>query len=419
MLALILLGLVTTAAGTLLTLSPTHQDHCKVDQVLWRQKAVLKMWDERRLMKPTPLKFYKVPGMPHIEMFFKDESESRTSNLKHRMAWSLIMWGLIEGHIKQNIHLYEASSGSTALSLAYMARIIGIKFTAVLPDSVPLQTIEKIRQYGAEAMKVPTAMMFDRATELAKKNRGFFLNQFANADKAEDYHATDYLKYDSINIMHEIVKQFKAMKKREPHYFVHTAGTGGMITSVGRYVLKAGLNTKVVLADTQFSIYYDYVINNKFTKESGLYNWQGPGIPGAGFGNTGPAVEGVTTSLHRNVIDIAYKIPDLASVAAMHFLKDNGIRGGVSTGLNFLAALSIGANNRSKGEKIRIVPIIGDKAEIYQNTYLNNKFVDARFHTQGGQKVFDCWKRVIKAAVTSGKDPLKLGAAQCKYEAGK
>ena len=42
---------------------------------------------------------------------------------------------------------------------------------------------------------------------------------------------------------------------------------------------------------------------------------------GTGFGYAGPAIRGVTTSLLPAAIDLAYKVPDLASTAAMHVLK--------------------------------------------------------------------------------------------------
>jgi cysteine synthase len=80
--------------------------------------------------------------------------------------------------------------------------------------------------------------------------------------------------------MHELLKQLNftyAHNSQEPQYFVHAAGTGetrllccmtsirrlldsgGTISSVGRYLKKHGLPTQVVMADTEYSVYYDYV----------------------------------------------------------------------------------------------------------------------------------------------------------------
>lgn len=51
-------------------------------------------------------------------------------------------------------------------------------------------------------------------------------------------------------------------------------------------------------------------------------------------------------SLLRSVIDRAIKIPDMASTAAMAVLKQFGINGGTSTGINFIAALHLAATRR-------------------------------------------------------------------------
>ena len=77
------------------------------------------------------------------------------------------------------------------------------------------------------------------------------------------------------------------------------------------------------MADTEFSIYYDLVLNGRFANESGAQFWVEPGMAGFGFGSIGAAVLGKTSSLISSVIDRAIKIPDLASTAAMHFLRGN------------------------------------------------------------------------------------------------
>ncbi|KIH57940.1 hypothetical protein ANCDUO_11863 [Ancylostoma duodenale] len=43
--------------------------------------------------------------------------------------------------------------------------------------------------------------------------------------------------------------------------------------------------------------------------------------------------------LTRSVVDESMKMPDIATVAAMHVLRSRGIDGGASTALNFLVSL--------------------------------------------------------------------------------
>jgi cysteine synthase len=65
--------------------------------------------------------------------------------------------------------------------------------------------------------------------------------------------------------------------------------------------------------------------------------------------NKRSAFSNIIFSLNSNVIDRALKIPDLASVASMHFLRSINIDAGPTTGLSFLAGFSIAAKEK-KGQ---------------------------------------------------------------------
>ncbi len=56
-----------------------------------------------------------------------------TGSLKHRLARSLFLYGLCNGWIRPSRPVIEASSGSTAVSEAYFAQLIGVPFIAVMP----------------------------------------------------------------------------------------------------------------------------------------------------------------------------------------------------------------------------------------------------------------------------------------------
>uniref|UniRef100_A0AC34Q203 Tryptophan synthase beta chain-like PALP domain-containing protein n=1 Tax=Panagrolaimus sp. JU765 TaxID=591449 RepID=A0AC34Q203_9BILA len=359
----------------------------------WRQQAIYKMWEERKLMDHTPLVKYEIPGMADVELIFKDESASRTGNLKHRFSWTLFMWALVEGHIDQNTTVFESSSGNTATSEAYMARLIGVPFVAVIPETTEMTKISKIQSYGGQVLKTDISSQFEKAASEAVKQNGFYINQFANAHRAEEYHESGNEKLESTNVMHEVLQQLRAEGLTEPDFFVHTSGTGGTISSIGRYVQKYELKTEVVLADTEFSIYYDYVINGAFKNVSGAHLWIKPGMAGTGFGYSGPAILGRTTSLQPSIINRAYKVPDLASTAAMHVLKESGISGGTSTGLNFVTCLSLAAKERQhkKKEKLQIVTILADSADLYESSYYNLTWIESKFAPHGGLPVFNCW----------------------------
>uniref|UniRef100_A0A914YZE4 Tryptophan synthase beta chain-like PALP domain-containing protein n=1 Tax=Panagrolaimus superbus TaxID=310955 RepID=A0A914YZE4_9BILA len=121
--------------------------------------------------------------MPNIDLIFKNESASRTGSLKHRYAWALVFWALLEGHITQNTTVFEASSGNTATSEGYMLNLLGVNFVVIVPDTLEKIKEDRIRLYTSEIIKTYIGKRIERAEEEAKKRNGFFMNQFANADR--------------------------------------------------------------------------------------------------------------------------------------------------------------------------------------------------------------------------------------------
>ena len=79
-------------------------------------------------------------------------------------------------------------------------------------------------------------------------------------------------------------------------------------------------------------------------------------------------------------------MPDLASTAAMKVARDIGINGGTSTGVNFLAALHIGALLPPE-RPVTVATILADSGKYYETTYFNRKWIGAKFEFHGGLKV--------------------------------
>ncbi|CAJ0593168.1 unnamed protein product [Cylicocyclus nassatus] len=383
----------------------------------WTKTAIQRMWQEREKMSHTPLFKFSYPGQPMVDIIFKNESASRTGSVKHRFAWCLMMWALIEGHVKNGTNVYEASSGNAAAALAYMCHLLHIPFTALVPDTIEDIKARHIEEYGGKVVKVPFGESLVRARQMAKENGGFFMNQDGAGDKAEEFHESGNFSLESVNLFHEMLMQLSTDDTQNviiPHIFVHSAGTGGTISSIGRYAKKYGLNTEIVLADTQFSVYYDYVMHDRFKNESGDSLWVEPGMAVIGYEPMGVVRIGETTSLDAAVIDRVIKIPDIAGTAAMRVLRDQGVSGGTSTGVNFLASLHIASTAKKPvKERLTIATILGDPGHYYDATYYNREWIGRKFAKHGGLKAYDCWYSVISKCLESGEDPLFLGSKQC------
>jgi cysteine synthase A len=69
-----------------------------------------------------------------LDLYLKDESTHPTGSLKHRLARSLFLYALCNGWLRENATVVEASSGSTAVSEAYFARLLGLPFIATFHD---------------------------------------------------------------------------------------------------------------------------------------------------------------------------------------------------------------------------------------------------------------------------------------------
>lgn len=62
-----------------------------------------------------------------------------------------------------------------------------------VPDTIEDVKVEHIREHGGEVIKTEIGKRLIRAEMEAKKNGGFFMNQFANSDRAEEFHESIFI----------------------------------------------------------------------------------------------------------------------------------------------------------------------------------------------------------------------------------
>ena len=101
----------------------------------WVRDAVARINADAHRSADTHL--FKLHGLScaGVDIYLKDESTHPTGSLKHRLARSLFLYALCNGRIREGTPVIEASSGSTAVSEAYFAQMIGVPFIAVVPQS--------------------------------------------------------------------------------------------------------------------------------------------------------------------------------------------------------------------------------------------------------------------------------------------
>ena len=324
---------------------------------------------------PVPL-----PRFPGIQLYLKDESCHVTGSLKHRLARSLFLYALVNGHLHEGTTVVEASSGSTAISEAYFARLLGLPFVAVMPASTSTDKIELIEAQGGRCHLVDDATaIYDVAQQLATELGGYYMDQFTNAERATDWRGNN-------NIAETIFDQMSREDHPIPRWIVVGAGTGGTATTIGRFIRYRGYDTRLCVVDPEQSVFFDYFRTGDVT----LTLERGSDVEGIGR----PRVE---PSFIRTVVDEMIKVPDEASYAAMLFLyKLMAKRAGPSTGTNLWGAFELIADMTAAGERGSIVSLICDSGERYSHTLYNSEWLAGRQIDPGR------WQRQLQTFVDSG-----------------
>lgn len=120
---------------------PEQQSSAISAQRQWEIDAIARIDADFNRSADTHLIPFALPGYPGIDVYLKDESSHPTGSLKHRLARSLFLYALANGWLRPNAPVIEASSGSTAVSEAYFARLLGLPFIAVMPASTSPEKI--------------------------------------------------------------------------------------------------------------------------------------------------------------------------------------------------------------------------------------------------------------------------------------
>lgn len=77
--------------------------------------------------------------------------------------------------------VYTASAGNMAQGVAFAARLLGVKATAVVPDTAPEAKLDAIARLGAEVMKVPYDDWWSAMRDGGRPGmRGVFVHPFAD-----------------------------------------------------------------------------------------------------------------------------------------------------------------------------------------------------------------------------------------------
>ncbi|KZE33387.1 PLP-dependent cysteine synthase family protein [Chelatococcus daeguensis] len=319
----------------------------------WLNEAIARIEADFNRSADTHLVRLDLPRAPGITLYLKDESSHPTGSLKHRLARSLILYGLCNGRIGPATTLVEASSGSTAVSEAYFARLLGLRFIAVMPRSTSPEKVAAIAFHGGESHFVddPKAV-YETARRLAEETGGHYLDQFTYAERATDWRGNN-------NIAESIFTQMRLEPAPIPAWLVCGAGTGGTSATLGRYIRYQKHATRLCVADPEGSIFHRHYADRSLRElERCDCIIEGIGRPRA------------EPSFVPEVVDRMIAVPDAASIAAMQVTSELlGRRVGGSTGTNMWAVATIVSEMMTAGRRGSVVTLLCDAGERYSSTY--------------------------------------------------
>jgi cysteine synthase A len=265
------------------------------------------------------------------------------SSVKDRIGVSMIDALEAQGRIAPGkTTLVEPTSGNTGIGLAFVAAARGYKLILVMPESMSMERRKILTHMGAQLELTPAAGGMGAAIERA----GALLKSIPGAVQPSQFEnpANPYVheKTTAEEIWRDTGGTVDAL--------VVGVGTGGTLTGVGR-VLKARIpGLKVIAVEPAASP----VLSGG---QKGPHKIQGIG---AGF---------VPAVLDTSLIDEVVKVPnDMAFETARLLARREGIPGGISTGANLAAALTVASRPEMAGKTI--VTFAPSSADRYLSTEL-------------------------------------------------
>jgi len=295
----------------------------------------------------TPMvRLHSVTDGSPTPVYAKCEFFGPGGSIKDRIGVAMIEAAEAEGTLKPGGTVVEATGGNTGLALAMAASLKGYKCICTMPDKMSSEKVKLLRAFGAEVVITPTAVPPDhpdhylvKARSIAAETPGAVMaDQFYNQANPNAHYASTG---------REIWEQSEG---RVTH-FVASAGTGGTITGVGRYLKEQNPDVTIVGVDPDGSMIAPF-FNTGEKVEGHPYKVEGIGndkIPG---------------TLDLDVVDEYLSFGDgEAFRMARRVSREEGLFAGGSAGLLVHAAVDVA--RRVDDPDAFVVTLVCDWGERY------------------------------------------------------
>jgi cystathionine beta-synthase len=277
-------------------------------------------------------------------------------SVKDRIGLPIIEQAEREGRLKPGGTIVEGTSGNTGIGLAIAAALKGYRCIFTMPDKMSQEKVRLLKAFGAEVIITPTAVPPDHpdnyvmtAKRIAEKTPNAILaNQFYNQANPEAHYNTTGPEL------------WEQSEGRITH-FVASAGTGGTITGVGRYLKEKNPDIRIIAGDPLGSILASY--------------WRsGEKIEGVPYKVEGIGQDKVPGTLDMKVIDDYRTVSDRDAFAmARRLTREEGLFVGGSSGL--IAHIALEVAREVNDPNAFIVTFLCDTGERYLSKLYSDEWM--------------------------------------------
>ncbi|XP_071958473.1 uncharacterized protein [Antedon mediterranea] len=307
----------------------------------------------------TPLiRLPKISQETGCDILVKAEFANGGGSVKDRAALYLVKMAMEEGRLKEGGTVVEGTAGNTGIGLAHVCNAIGMKCVIFMPNTQSQEKIDLLRTLGATVYPVPAVPFTDpnnynhQAKRFAEtQENAYWTNQFDNTANRQAH-----IEMTGPEIWDQTGGKLDAV--------VFATGTGGTLAGVGTFMKEKRSDIKVVLADPEGSVLYNYIKHGKFERKG-----NGSITEGIGQGR-------VTDNLKNAPIDDAVHVTDKEAVEmTFRLLHEHGFFVGASSGLNVAAAVQVAKN---LGPNHTVVTCLCDTGQRYYARLFSKEWLESK-----------------------------------------